>query len=450
MSINLNQNLTIEQRQELKLTPEMILSIKILKYNVLELDNYLKEQLKENPVLEQESPNWELQLKDSRREDFGAGNYSKKSQSDEYFSFENYVSAGESLEEHLLMQLEVSTKSEDIIRMGTYLIESLDENGYLMTTLKDAATALNTDAEHVKKVLSLIHTFEPYGVGARNLAECMAIQLQAAGLWNQQYLDLLKNHMDDFMANKLNKISRAMNIPVDEVQDMADILRHLDPKPGKQYSNDYDKQYIVPEIMVEEVDGEYIAVFRDDSVPRLMVSSYYQSVLTEHREDPEVLKYIKSRIEAAGRLISNIEKRKQTIRKVAQAIVSYQQDFFRKGDKYLKPMTLKLIAEKIEMHESTVSRAVTGKYLQCRSGVFELKYFFSSGLKSTGADKELSSNSIKAYIRDIIHKEDPKNPVSDQKVTDLLNDRGISIARRTVAKYRESMNIPTAAMRKRY
>ena len=450
MGINLDQNLTIEQRQELRLTPEMILSIKILKYNALELDNYLKEQLKDNPVLEQETPNWELQLKDSHREDFGAGNRIKSTQGDEFYSFEDYVSAGESLEEHLLMQLEVSTKSEEVIRTGTYLIESLDENGYLTVTMKEAAAALNIDAKQVKKALALIHTFEPYGVGARNLAECMAIQLQAAGLLNRNYIELLKNHMADFMANKLKKISKAMEIPVDELQNMADVLRHLDPKPGKQYSNTYDKQYIVPEIIVEEVDGTYVAVFKDDSAPRLIVSSYYQSVLAEHREDPEVLKYIKSRIDAAGRLISNIEKRKQTIGKVAQAIVAYQQEFFRKGDKYLKPMTLKLIAEKTEMHESTVSRAVTGKYLQCRNGVFELKYFFSSGLKSADDDKEWSSNSIKAYIREIIHQEDPKNPVSDQKVTDVLNEKGIGIARRTVAKYRESMNIPTAAMRKRY
>ena len=450
MSIKLNQNITIEQRQELKLTPEMILSINILKYNVLELDDYLKEQLRDNPVLEQEPSNWEMQLKSSRREDFGSGDYSKKNPGDDYYSFENYVSASESLEDHLLMQLDISARSEEVIRAGTYLIESLDENGYLTVTLKSVAEALGIDLEVVKKTLFLIQTFDPYGVGARNLAECLGIQLKQAGLLDSAYIELLKHHMDDFSANKLKKISKEMKLPLDELQQMADTLRHLDPKPGKQFSGSDDKQYIVPEIMVEEVDGDYIAVFKDDSAPRLMVSSYYQSVLAEHKEDPEVLKYIKSRIEAAGRLISNIEKRKNTIIKIAQEIVSYQQEFFRKGDKHLKPMTLKVISEKTGMHESTVSRAVTGKYLQCRSGVFELKYFFSSGLKSKGTDKEWSSNSIKSYIRDIIYREDPKNPVSDQKVTDLLNENGISIARRTVAKYRESMNIPTAAMRKRY
>lgn len=450
MTIKMDQHITIEQRQELVMTPELIQSIKILKYNLMELDGYIKDQIKDNPVLEQQTPSWEVQLKNNYREDYGAGTAKWDDSNDNNYSFENFVTTEESLDEHLMMQLEISTKSKNVLTIGEYLIKSLDENGYLKVKLKTVAETLGVELETVKKTLSLIQTFDPYGVGARSLAECLFLQLRQAGILDRKYIEMLKNHMDDFSANKLKKISKEMKLPLEEIQQMADVLRHLDPKPGKQYDNDSEKQYIVPEIMVEETDGKYIAVFQDDSTPKLIISSYYETVLAEHREDPEVVRYIKSRIEAANRLISSIEKRKQTIKKVADAIVEYQQDFFRKGEKNIKPLTLKMIADKIDMHESTVSRTVTGKYLQCKLGVFELKYFFSAGIKTNGSDKALASNSIKVYIKEIISQEDPKRPVSDQKLTDILNGKGIGISRRTVTKYREAMNIPASSMRKRF
>ncbi len=450
MSIKMDQHITIEQRQELVMTPELIQSIKILKYNLVELDGYVKEQLKDNPVLEQETPSWEVQLKNSYKEDRGPDYNMGKNSDDNNYSFENFVTKEETLDEHLMMQLEISTKSKIVLKIGEYLIQSLDENGYLKIKLKSVAEDLGADLEVVKKTLALIQTFDPYGVGARSLAECLFIQLRQVGMLDNNYIELLKHHMDDFSANKLKKISAEMELPMEEVQRMADVLRHLDPKPGKQYNVDDEKQYIVPEILVEEANGKYTAVFQDESSPRLMISSYYESVLAECREDPEVIKYIKSRIESANRLISSIERRKQTIKKVAEAIVEYQQDFFKKGEKNIKPLTLKMIAEKINMHESTVSRTVTGKYLQCKAGVYELKYFFSAGIKTGGPDKSLSSNSIKAYIKEIISHEDPKHPESDQKLTDILNGSGIGISRRTVTKYREAMNIPSSSMRKRF
>ena len=450
MSIKLDQNITIEQRQELVVTPELVQSLKILKYNSRELENFVNEQLQFNPVIEQDKPSWEIQLQNSYTENYRSESGDQKYSDNHDYSFENYASLDETLDEHLTMQLEISTKSKVLLSIGEYLIESLDENGYLTVTLKSVAETFGVELEVVKKTLGLIQTFDPYGVGARNLAECLFLQLRQAGLLNSKYTELLKNHMDDFSANKLKKISKEMKLPLDEIQQMADVLRHLDPKPGKQYDNDREKQYIVPEIMVEETEGKYIAVFQDDSTPKLIVSSYYETVLAEHREDPEVLKYVKSRIEAANRLISSIEKRKQTIKKVAEAIVEYQQAFFGKGEKYIKPLTLKMIAEKIDMHESTVSRTVTGKYLQCKAGVFELKYFFSAGIKTGSGDEAISSNSIKAYIKEMIRREDSKHPVSDQKLADMLNEEGISISRRTVTKYREGLGIPASHMRKRY
>ncbi len=450
MAIDLNQHITIEQRQELVMTPDLIQSIKILKCNLIELEDYVTEQLKENPVLEQEVPVWEIHLRNNSGEKYGPGNYKTGENDNTDYSFENYVSEKESLEEHLLMQLEVSVKSKDVLRTGEYLIESLDENGYLTVTLKSVAEVLNIELKQVKKTLGIIQTFEPYGVGARNLAECLMIQLRQVGLLDSDYIALLKYHMDDFSANRLMKISKAMKIPVEKVQQMADVLRHLEPKPGRQYSKHNDQQYIIPEIVVEEEGGTLKAVFQQNYTPQLMISSYYEAVLNEHGEDPDVMKYIKTKIESANRLIKSIEKRRQTISTVAQTIVDHQQEFFRKGDKALKPLTLKMIADKSGMHESTVSRAVNGKYLQCRMGVFELKYFLSSGLKDKREGREVSSNSIKAYIKEMIRQEDSKHPVSDQKMADMLNEKGICIARRTVAKYRESLNIPASSMRKRY
>lgn len=448
--MKLNQNITIEQRQELVMTPDLIQSIRILKYNSLELSDYVQEQMKANPVLEYKEQDWQMKIKSGNNFDSEYGNDVKWTPDEQKDTFENYVYAEESLEEHLIMQLELSTKTPETEMIGKYIIQSLDENGYLNLPLKEVAQVTGSDKEKVKKVLALIQTFEPYGVGARSLAECLAIQLNNLGLLNKTYIQLLKEHLEDLSSNRLNKISVDIGCTIGQVQQMADVLRHLDPKPGQQFNKKDDNKYIIPEIYVDEVAGECIAEFNESAVPELIISSYYKSMLLEKKDDPEVMKYLKARIDAGQKTIENIEKRKETIRKTANAIVKYQENFFRYGDKYLKTMSLKNVADEIGMHESTVSRAVTGKYLQCRMGVFELKYFFSEGTKNKDNDPGISSKSIKAHIRDIISREDPFSPESDQKIMDILNGLGIEISRRTVTKYREAMNIPSSVKRKRY
>jgi RNA polymerase sigma-54 factor len=234
---------------------------------------------------------------------------------------------------------------------------------------------------------------------------------------------------------------------VNQVQAAADLIRTLDPKPGRAYSSGEEVRYVVPDIIVEKQDNGYVILTNDSTVPHLMVSSFYVNLAKTHKEDVEVQKYLSDKYNSALWLIKSIEQRKRTIYNVADAVMAHQTEFLEKGDKYLKPMTLKQIAEVVGVHESTVSRSINGKYIQTPRGVYEIKYFFSSGV---GSGEGLSSNSIKTFIKEIIDKEDPKKPYSDQDMVEILSEKGIEISRRTVAKYRESMNILSSSKRRRY
>lgn len=448
--MNLEHNLTIEQRQELVMTPELIQSIKILQYNAKELDHYIQEQLQSNPVLEQKEIDWQEFLKNRSKDNIGQKYWDSMDPDQQENEYEQYTTAEESLLEHLMFQLEVSVRSKELITIGEYLLESLDENGYLTVSIKEAAASMNTTTDKIKYALRVIHTFEPYGVGARNLKECLMIQLHHIGILDNNYRKLLSEHLEDLSANRLKRIAKSMELGVTQIQEMADVIRKLDPKPGLQFAPKGDNRYITPEIFIEEQDGQFVAVLNDNSSPQLMISSYYESMLNEAENDPEVLKYLKKRLDSANWLITSINKRKETIRKVAQAIVAYQQDFFRHGHKYLKTLTLKQIASAVDIHESTVSRTINGKYLQCSEGVFELKYFFSSGIGTAEDGTGISSKSIKVFMKEMIEREDSKHPISDQKIADVLNSHGVNISRRTVAKYRDEMHILSSSRRKRY
>ena len=255
--------------------------------------------------------------------------------------------------------------------------------------------------------------------------------------------------LEDLAENRISQIAKTLGIRNQDVQAIADKIRSLEPKPGRLYDSDENIKYIVPDVFVEKIDGEYVVTTNDTSMPRLMVSSYYNKLSAEAANDEELNKYLNNRFNAAVWLIKSIEQRKQTIYNVATAIVRYQQDFFDYGEKHLKPLTLKQIAEEIGIHESTVSRSINGKYMQSPRGVFELKYFFTSGVAS-GDGTGVSSNSVKSFIKEIIDGEDPKKPYSDQEMADILKAKGIDISRRTVAKYREGMHILSSSKRRRF
>ena len=485
MSMKLGYDLTIEQTQKLVMTPELIQAIQILQFNTQELDSYIQEQLLANPVLEQAAPevsdesshdmheehfdngekdkisagegakdedfDWKEYIRDRQYDDISYGQHEYHGREDDgrEHDYERYVTTDVTLPENLMFQLQFAAEDKCERRIGKYIIESLDENGYMTMTREEIAAAAGVSMDKVEKALAMIHTFEPAGVGASDLRECMMIQLRQRGLLTEVFEAVINEHLEDLANNRLTVIARDMGIAPAEVQEMCDIIRTLEPKPGRQFASQADTRYIVPDIIVENVDGEYVVTVNDDSIPHLMVSSYYRSLLRDAETDPKLSKYLSDRVNSALWLIKSIEQRKQTIYNVVSAVVKYQRDFFDRGSKYLKTLTLKDIAEEVGIHESTVSRSINGKYMQCARGVFEIRYFFSAGVAGSRGEG-ISSNSVKEFIKEMVDCEDPKKPLSDQEMSDILKEKGIIISRRTVAKYRDEMNILSSSKRRRY
>ncbi len=472
--MKLGYDLTIEQTQKLTMTPELIQAIQILQFNTQELDEFVQDELMQNPVLEfdktydeknrdEVSKSEEMdakaceqadidlreKVKEAEYDDISYKQWEYSRDKDEDYSFEQFVSKEETLEDSLLLQLTFSSLKGEDLKIGRFLVEAIDDNGYLTVTTEEVAKVFQVETEKVEEVLDVIQTFEPSGVGARDLKECLIIQLAARGLLEDTVEYIILHHLEDLGENKLNKVAKALGLPIGQVQMVCDLIRSLEPKPGRSFASGSNVKYITPDVTVEKIDGEYQVITNEYSAPRLMVSPYYTNLVRSALDDMELNKYLNEKYNAAIWLIKSIEQRKQTIFNVVDAVIKHQKDFLDNGTKYLKTLTLKQVADDLGIHESTVSRAINGKYMQTPRGVFEIKYFFSSGV--TGSDGEgVSSNSIKSMIKDIIDGEDPKNPYSDQDMVKLLSDRGIEISRRTVAKYREGLNILSSSKRRRY
>lgn len=472
--MKLGYDLTIEQTQKLTMTPELIQAIQILQFNTQELDEFVQDELMQNPVLEfdktyddknrdEVSKSEEMdvkaceqadidlreKVKEAEYDDISYKQWEYSKDKDEEYSYEQFVSKEETLEDSLLLQLTFSSLKGEDLKIGRFLVEAIDDNGYLTVTTEEVAKVFQVETEKVEEVLDVIQTFEPSGVGARDLKECLIIQLAARGLLEDTVEYIILHHLEDLGENKLNKVAKALGLPIGQVQMVCDLIRSLEPKPGRSFASGSNVKYITPDVTVEKIDGEYQVITNEYSAPRLMVSPYYTNLARSALDDMELNKYLNEKYNAAIWLIKSIEQRKQTIFNVVDAVIKHQKDFLDHGTKYLKTLTLKQVADDLGIHESTVSRAINGKYMQTPRGVFEIKYFFSSGV--TGSDGEgVSSNSIKSMIKDIIDGEDPKNPYSDQDMVKLLSDRGIEISRRTVAKYREGLNILSSSKRRRY
>lgn len=460
--MKLGYELTIEQTQKLSMTPELIQAIKILQLNNMDLADYVQNELLENPLLEEDKSAGEydeepvpveFDIRDRIVEDdYDDGNYRQweNSPDQEDYSYEQYTSAEMTLQDFLSEQLLLSNLEELDKKIGSFIIDAIDDNGYLTVSTGDIMKEFDTDEDRVERVLSYIHTMDPTGVGARDLSECMEIQLAARGLLTDEIEYIIENMLQEVADNKIGHIAKAVGLKNDEVQQIIDLIRTLEPKPGRQFASGGEStKYVIPDVILEKVNGEYVVSSNDSSIPKLMVSSYYSELAHKAKEDQELDKYLTGRFNSATWLIRSIEQRKQTIFNVASAIVNYQIDFFDNGEKFIKTLTLKQIADELGIHESTVSRAINGKYLQSPRGVFELKYFFSSGV-TAGGGEGLSSNSVKAMIKDMIEGEDPKKPYSDQDMVEMLKVREIDISRRTVAKYRESLGIQSSSKRRRY
>ncbi len=458
--MRLGYELNLEQVQKLIMTPELRQAIELLQFSSLELNEYLENQIEINPLLEMREINENHEDLDeySREEEVDwkevIENYddiSYKPQNEKEkkeYTYENFISDTPTLKDHLLFQLGLTLVNDREIEIGEVIIDEIDENGYLKSTVERLAIQLGVKKEEVENVLNVIQSFDPLGVGARNLQECLAIQLKEKQVKNPKIYIIIENHLEDIASNRLSKISKKLNIDLKEVQRICDLIKRLEPKPGRGFSGEFaETKYIVPDVFLRYINGEYIILLNDVTAPRLIINNYYKELISKS-DDPKIANFLTEKLNSALWIIKSIEQRRMTIYNVVKSILKFQKDFFEKGEKALKPLTLKDVAEDIGVHESTVSRATNGKYIQTPRGLFELKYFFSSGVYGTKGD--VSAISIKVMIKELIEKEDEKKPLSDQKITNILKEKGISISRRTVAKYRDELNIPSSTMRKRY
>lgn len=456
--MRLNYDLTLEQSQKLIMTPELRQAIQLLQYTSLELNSYLKTEMEENPLLEYEGPLEDTQSMESLGENKDIDwkeflqsydDISYKQEVDrnrKEYSFENFVTYSPSLKEYLMEQLNMVSLGSGEYRIAVYLIQNINSNGYLDSPVEDMAVQLGSSIEEVEVVLGVIQSFEPYGVGARTLEECLLIQLRDEKDFHLK--EVIRHHLEDIANNKIGKIAKDLGISVEITQSLVDRIKCLEPKPGRTFrSEGEDTRYITPDATIEEIDGEFVIIINDITGPRLNINEYYKSLLKDGG-DSETNEFLQNKLNSAMWLIRSIEQRRQTVYKVVESILKHQKNFFTQGENRLVPMTLKDVAEDIEMHESTISRATNGKYVQTPRGVFELKYFFTTGLSGTAG--EVSATSVKSIIKGIVDKEDSKKPLSDQKISEILKERGMDVSRRTVAKYRDELHIPSSSRRRRY
>src|SRR5881397_1411164 len=357
------------------------------------------------------------------------------------------------LAESLLEQLHFLNLPPDVMHASEFLVGSLDDNGWLATPLEDVAQALGRPLEECEHALQLIQALEPAGVGARNLRECLLIQLEAKNQQETLAYKIVHDHFDHLVNRRFPEISRQLKCSLEEVQAAADSIATLNPRPGLQVSSE-DPKYVVPDLIVERVDDDYVVLLNDRHLPRLRISSAYESVLRDKKRaectdgEAKTREYIQSKLNSARWLIQTIEQRRRTMIKVMNCIIREQHEFFDKGIAFLRPLTLQQVARQIDMHESTVSRVCSGKYVQTPRGVFELKFYFSSGLETEDGE-DVSARTAKNIIKTLIDEENKRGPLSDQRIAELLHEKGLRIARRTVAKYREQLNILPARFRRR-
>ncbi len=463
--MDLKTGLQTTLQQRLAMTPRLQQALKLLQVPTLELQQILKQELQQNPMLEEvddvveaeddkESKSEENQEEDENVDwdEFWNDSYDPSFRASENRSedFQERVPVTKvSLIELLENQLRQSTSSPEQIRIGEFLIGCIDDDGYMRVPLEELSRDLDKGVEEIEEVLRLIQTFDPPGVGARTMEECLVIQLRAKGVESPVAESILKDHLQDFLQKRYSDIARALRITPAQVQEAADIIATLNPNPGSQISGD-EPMYVIPDLIVERVNDDYEVFLNDKNVPRLRISSRYREILRGQKGRKDAAgTFIQGKLNSARWLIQTIEQRRRTMVKVMRCIVDEQREFLDKGIAFLKPLTLQQVAGRIGMHESTVSRVTSNKYVQTPRGVYLLKYFFSSSLERDGHE-DVSAKSVRNLIQEIITQEDKKNPLSDQAIADELRDRGFRIARRTVAKYREQMNILSARQRRRY
>ncbi len=455
--MRMDYGLKLELSQKLIMTPELRQAIAILQLSSLDLCELVEQELQENPLLEIEEPVNELPTDENSADDsMDSSDWLDYFQDDEprgsirdaaLGPHENVGISTISLHEHLEFQLNFTVLDKANLAIGQYLIGCINDNGYLTTTLEEAAERLNQPVEQVERMLYILQTFDPTGVASRDLKECLMLQVIQRQLHNDLVNQIILSFLDEVAAGKCKIIAEKLHTTPVAVQAAIDIIKTLDPKPGRAFGLEGNPGYIIPDITVEEVNGTFIIIVNDTSVPRLTINPYYRQVVRE--ADLEAKKFIEGRMSAAVWLIKSIEQRRRTLYRVMEQIISFQQDFFRMGPKYLRPLTMKKVADAIEMHESTVSRAIANKYATTPHGLFALRTFFSASVHNSSGE-DVAASKAKDELKALIAGENPQKPFSDQLLSELLSQKDIVVSRRTVTKYREELKIPSSGKRKRY
>ncbi len=476
MALELRQQLKLTQ--QLIMTPQLQMAIKLLQLSRLELLDTIRQELEENPALEEvqdgasdgnlseqsesapedAAKTEEVTIDEKIHDDIDWSNYlgeyntpgrvSYESEDKDTPRFEAFIAPKKSLRDHLLWQFLMTKPPSEDEGIASQIVGNLNADGFLDSTVEEIAVMCNASVEAVDRILTQMQSFDPIGVCARDLKECLLIQAKHFGFENTIVCDIIKAHLPDLEKKNYKGICKALKISMDEVVSTVNIIKAFEPKPGRQFSEE-TPQYINPDIYVYKLEDDFVIMLNDDGMPKLRVNSFYKNTISKGKKISGAAEdYIQNKIRSAAWLIKSIHQRQKTIYKVMESILKFQREFFEKGIAHLKPMVLRDVAQDIAMHESTISRVTTNKYAFTPQGIFELKYFFNSSIKRAhGGD--IASASVQEKIRQIILNEDPKKPYSDDKISQLLReDHQIHIARRTVAKYREMLKVLPSNKRK--
>ncbi|MCK8816717.1 RNA polymerase factor sigma-54 [Natroniella sulfidigena] len=440
--MELNYGLDVKQEQQLVMTPKLQQAIELLQLSSLELKDYIDEEMLENPLLE---------LEDDY--DSSATDYANYTADQDEFNYENFVAKELTLDEYLRQQLKLVVTNSSEEEIGKQIIGNLDQSGFFNDTAR-LATELEVAVSQIEVVLEKIKRFDPIGIATSGMEEALLTQLEELkSKKNKQEIELAKEvvdtHLEEVSKNQVRKIAKSLKIKPIHAQQVIDLIKTLDPVPANKFRKEItDNSYIEPDIVVRKVNDRYVTILNDFSFPTLRISKYYKKLLAKNKSKDELQGYMEEKLESALWLVKSIEQRRRTVYNIVQELIDVQHEFLEKGLKYLKPLTMKEVAERIEMHESTVSRATSNKYIQTPYGLFSMKFLFSGSIKTKGG--QVSAVSVKQQLQEVVDNEDPNKPLSDQKISQKLAERGIDISRRTVAKYRKELKIPSSRMRKRY
>jgi len=474
LAIQQKLGLSAKLSQRLILTPSLQQAIKLLPLTTLELAEVLEQEAMENPLLEETpvqdtlTPEEVAQAEEAKAEEPPANDPLKDIEVEKFFEdyyedrgewrtrpsdvpeappIENTLTESPDLYDHLLWQLRMSAADELLREVAEAIIHNLDEDGMLRASLEEIANMGPFPPAEVERALSLVQSFDPPGVASRDLTECLRIQLRLLGLEGSPADMMVRDYMKQLHAHQYGEIARALDLTIEDVAREVEVIKHLDPKPGVKYSPDRSA-YILPDVYVTKEGEEYKIQLNDDGLPKLRISPHYKRMLDEKEKNSEEARaYVKDKLRSALWLLKSVDQRQRTIFKVADSIVRHQRGFLDHGVAHLRPLVLRDVASDIGMHESTVSRVVANKYMHTPRGVYEMRFFFHSGITSSGGEA-VSSVTIKQRIRKLIEAEDTSHPMSDSRIAEILEADGLPLARRTVAKYREELRIPPSNLRK--